>query len=137
MQRLLLVDDESVSLRFLSRALVGLGETVEARNGTEAVDLFRQALDQGRPFAAVIMDIMMPGVDGIEAVRRIRALEASARAEPCRVLMLSCLDDAEHQLTSQYEAGADGYLTKPVDLATLRRALANLDLPANPLDAAE
>lgn len=137
MQRLLLVDDEPVSLRFLSRALAGIGEAVEARDGGEAVELFREALDQGRPFAAVVMDIMMPGVDGVEAVRRIRAMEAAARAEPCRVLMLSCLDDAEHQLSSQYEAGADGYLTKPVDLATLRRALANLDLPANPLDPVE
>ena len=137
MQRLLLVDDEPVSLRFLSKALAGVGETAEARDGAEAVTLFRQALDQGRPFAAVVMDIMMPGVDGIEAVRRIRALEAAAGAEPCRVLMLSCLDDAEHQMDSQYGAGADGYLTKPVDLATLRRAMANLDLPANLLDAEE
>mgnify|MGYP001313237557 CR=1 FL=1 len=137
MLRLLLVDDEPVSLRFLSKALAGLGATEEARDGAEAVELFRKAREQGRPFAAVVMDIMMPGMDGIEAVRRIRALEAQAGAEPCRVLMLSCLDDAEHQIGAQYEAGADGYLTKPVDLATLRRALANLDLPANLLDAVE
>ena len=89
------------------------------------------------PCDLVLLDIMMPGMDGFEAARRIRALEAAARAEPCRVLMLSCLDDAEHQISSQYEAGADGYLAKPVDLATLRRALANLDLPANLLDPGE
>ncbi len=137
MQRLLLVDDEPVSLRFLVKAMAGIGEIEKAQDGAEAVDRFRAALEEGRPFAAVVMDIMMPGMDGIEAVRRIRALEAGAGSEPCRVLMLSCLDDAEHQLAAQYEAGADGYLAKPVDLATLRRALANLDLPANLLDAGE
>ncbi len=136
--KLLLVDDEPVALRFLSGVLAGRARTETAPDGASAVAAFARALDQGEPFDAVILDIMMPGMDGIEAARRIRALERGRGREGCcRLLMLSCLDGAEHQMAAQYDAGADGYLTKPVDSADLLAALANLDLPENPLDGAE
>lgn len=132
--RFLVVDDERVALRFLAKILAPHGAVVEARDGTEAVARFSEALDQGLGFDAVVLDIMMPGMDGIEAARRIRRLEAERGAAACRVLMLSCLDGAEPQIAAQYEAGADGYLTKPVNAQDVLTALANLDLPQNPLD---
>ncbi|MCM0755491.1 response regulator [Desulfovibrio aminophilus] len=136
--KLLLVDDEAVALRFLSGVLAGRARTETAADGASAVAAFARALDQDDPFDAVILDIMMPGMDGIEAARRMRALERGRGREGCcRLLMLSCLDGAEHQMAAQYDAGADGYLTKPVEAADLLAALANLDLPDNPLDGAE
>jgi two-component system chemotaxis response regulator CheY len=81
------------------------------------------------------MDIMMPEVDGLTAVKKIRRMESAAEVPPERragIVMLSSLSDAKHMMEAQYECGADLYLTKPVERDTLLEALANLGLTVGP-----
>jgi type II secretory ATPase GspE/PulE/Tfp pilus assembly ATPase PilB-like protein/CheY-like chemotaxis protein len=104
-----LVVDDNVDLRHLVRTTLeraGLGlSVVTAQNGAEALEL--AALE--RP-DVVIMDLQMPGMDGVETCRRLRAHEATAFVP---ILMLTAMGDDEH-LTRAFEAGVDDYLVKPL-----------------------
>lgn len=109
----LVVDDESSLRRTLCSSLAAIGFTVdEARSGEEAVASVRQ-----RPFDLVILDINMPGGDGIDACRRIR--EHLPRIGIVMVTVRESEDDKVRAL----EAGADDYVTKPFRFGELTARL--------------
>ncbi|MBI2055729.1 MAG: response regulator, partial [Candidatus Sungbacteria bacterium] len=85
---------------------------VEAGSGEEALALFAAAADQGRPFEAVLTDNQMPGIDGIELTRRVKALRSTTM-----VGMIS----GDHGLRdAAMQAGASGFLSKPLEVEALR-----------------
>jgi len=99
---ILVVDDEPTILEFLRVGLSYEGyEVVTAHNGEEAIALVRSF----QP-VLVILDIMLPGMDGLEVCRRLRALSSAA------VIMLTAKDEVEDRVIG-LETGADDYLTKP------------------------
>jgi DNA-binding response OmpR family regulator len=102
-------------------------EVAEAADGPAAIDLVR-----GRRPDLLVLDLWMPGLNGLEVLDRLRFEPAAART---RVVMLSNLGDADYRLES-FEAGADSYLVKGLALADLvaevRRVLA-----ARPADSQE
>jgi two-component system chemotaxis response regulator CheY len=105
--KLLVVDDDPDSLRLLSISLGWAGhEIVEAEDGIEAWDKFQQD-----PARLVITDWMMPGLDGMGLIGRIRASKVDAYTY---IIMLTALRE-KPQVVSGLEAGADDYLTKPFD----------------------
>jgi diguanylate cyclase (GGDEF)-like protein/PAS domain S-box-containing protein len=107
----LLADDDAAARLILREAIVQTEcEVVEAENGAQAVDLFEAC----RP-DLVILDVMMPVMDGYEACRRVRAAPGG---ETVPVLMLTGLDDLESILRA-YEAGATDFATKPVNWMVL------------------
>ncbi len=136
MLRILIVDD-SDSLRFILKAFFkNIGTCDEAVNGAQAVEMVRRSLG-GDGYDVVLMDIMMPEMDGMEATRRIRDLfddENVQSEDRPRVVMLTCLSDSEHMVRAQYECGADAYITKPFEREVLLETLANLGLLPVPLD---
>ncbi|MEQ9544881.1 MAG: fused response regulator/phosphatase [Marinobacter sp.] len=103
---LILIADDSDSDRLILKTLLRrLGHDVlEAANGVEAVDIFRQASPQ-----LVLLDAMMPQMDGMEAARKIKAL-AGERLVP--LIFLTSLTNAD-ALARCLEAGGDDFLTKP------------------------
>ncbi len=140
MPRILITDDSSYQRALLRQALEPYGEISEAAGGREACRLFAQALDGGRPFDLVLMDILMPGMDGHNALRIIRDIQDQAGVEPdgrVKVVMVSSLDDPGNMLKAQYEEGAAAYMTKPVDQALLVETLRGLDVLENPLSDEE
>ncbi|MCB0943423.1 MAG: response regulator, partial [Mycobacterium sp.] len=108
----LLVDDSPAILSLLRSFLTAQGHRVRtAEDGAEAL----RAFSEERP-DIVLMDVVMPNVDGIEATRCMRE-QASGRWVP--VILMSALG-AEADMIRGLEAGADDYLPKPVHLAVLR-----------------
>jgi two-component system KDP operon response regulator KdpE len=114
---LLLVDDDSAIRHALVITLTAMGFAVEqVCCGEEAV-----TLAQKRQFEAVLLDVSMPGIGGVEACRQLRRLAPSLP-----ILMLTVLD-SQDDIVLAFEAGADDYVTKPFDIrelsARLRRAV--------------
>jgi signal transduction histidine kinase/ActR/RegA family two-component response regulator len=112
--RILLAEDGPDNQRLISLLLKKAGADVElAENGRRAIELARTALAEGRPFHVVLMDMQMPVMDGYEATRRLRTEGYAGRI--VAVTAHAMHGDAGKCL----EAGCDGYLTKPIDRATL------------------
>lgn len=113
MPRVLVVDDEPAVRRALERALTLDNYTVElAADGQEALDALAQS-----PADAVVLDIMMPRVDGLEVARRMR--KAGDRTP---ILMLTARDAVDDRVTG-LDVGADDYLVKPFALRELQARL--------------
>jgi diguanylate cyclase (GGDEF)-like protein len=107
--RLLIVDDVSDNRTLLTRRFERRGfEVVEADSGFAAIELIDK-----EPFDLVLLDVMMPGIDGIETLRRIRN-QKSASVLP--VIMVTAKTGTSH-IVDALELGANDYVTKPVDFA--------------------
>jgi two-component system response regulator MprA len=110
--KILVVDDERAVRESLRRALELEGYEIElAGDGSEALATLGRDETQAD---AVILDVLMPGVDGLEVCRRLRA---TGNRVP--VLMLTARDEVENRVAG-LDAGADDYVTKPFGLAELR-----------------
>ncbi len=109
---LLIVDDEPLGLKSMASVFEGQGyELVLAGSGQEAMQL----VETGRP-DVILLDVMMPGMDGLEACRHIRSHPGMAEIP---ILLVSALDDRQSRLEG-LESGADDYITKPIDRAEVR-----------------
>jgi two-component system KDP operon response regulator KdpE len=127
--RILIVDDESAIRRALRPPLVELGfQVMEASRGEEALQTLRQSV-----FDCVLLDVNMPGIGGIETLRRIRAF-----APRLPVLVLTVRDQEEDKVEA-LELGADDYVTKPFStrelIARIRSAVRRVRAPARAEDA--
>jgi protein-histidine pros-kinase len=121
---ILVAEDNPVNQRVAQRMLERLGHRVSiAGNGREAVD----ALDDGR-FDAVLMDMQMPEMNGIEASGAIRAREQarSTGRTPIIALTANAMNSDRDRCLA---AGMDAYLSKPIKLAELKAALDHLARP--------
>ena len=106
---LLLVDDDPLNLDALSRRLTRNGYSVlTATNGADALAIVRD-----RPVDAVLLDVMMPGMSGIDTLRTIRQSRA---ATDLPVIMVTA-NDASADVVQALDLGANDYVTKPVDFA--------------------
>ena len=128
--RVLLVEDDFASRLLLQTYLARYGECHIAVNGREAVDAFRAALDSGQSYDLVCMDIMMPEMDGREAVRQIRAMEEARgvlSTSGAKIIMTTAVDDIKEVIRCFQEL-CDAYLVKPVDLTKLLGYLKSFQL---------
>jgi two-component system, sensor histidine kinase len=113
--RILVVEDDWGNQRVIEMFLRKLGlEPVLVDNGAEGVELATKL-----SWSAVLMDLQMPGIDGFEAVRRIRQ---RLDGRPLPIIALTANARPEDRMASE-EAGMDGFLTKPVRQAELRACL--------------
>jgi len=124
--RVLVVEDNPTNRLIATKLLENLGANVEtADDGYAGVD----AAARGG-FDLILMDIQMPGIDGVEAARRIRALGGLAAATPIVALTANVL---AHQRQAYLDAGMDGVVGKPIApgllLAEIAQAAANRDVP--------
>ncbi len=119
--RMLLVEDDFASRILLQTFLSNYGECHVAVNGREAVEIFRYGLERGQRYDLIAMDIMMPEMDGREAVRHIRALEEEhgiPSTSGAKIVMTTAVDDVKEVIRCFHEL-CDSYLVKPIDLAKL------------------
>lgn len=119
-EKLLLVEDNDINMQ-IAKTLLEMQSLVihMARNGKEAVDLF----DQSEPgtYKAVLMDIRMPVMDGLEATRCIRALEREdAKDVPIIAMTANAFQDEQEEAKA---AGITRYLTKPIDAEEMYHCL--------------
>lgn len=133
--RILVVDDEPAIRRALRTPLTELGfEVSEVSRGEMALDVLRT-----ETFDAVLLDVNMPGIGGIETLRRIRAMA------PRLPIIILTVRDSENEKVQALEMGADDYVTKPFGVrelvarirATVRRTHAPVPAEDAPLEIGE
>jgi signal transduction histidine kinase/CheY-like chemotaxis protein len=121
--RILLAEDNAINALLATRHLERLGASVtHAPDGLTALALAEAAMDAVAPYDAVVLDIRMPGLDGIEVARRIRLSEGARRTRPAWLIALSA-DTYDAERRSAALAGIDTFIGKPVTFAQLERAL--------------
>jgi signal transduction histidine kinase/ActR/RegA family two-component response regulator len=115
--RILLADDHPTNRQVVQLMLGGVADIVAVENGAEAVDAFRR-----QAFDLVLMDMQMPVMDGLDAVREVRALERARGGRATPIIMVTANARPEHMAASR-EAGADQHLGKPVTTQSLFAAI--------------
>ena len=139
--RILVVEDDYISRRLLCRYLEPYGCCEEAINGYEAVDSIRRAIAADQHFDLICLDIMMPGMDGQQALVLLRQMEAENNmplGRGAKVVMTSAMEDNQYIMEAM-NASADGYVVKPIEkrsfIETLKETGLLMEVPAAPVGA--
>jgi two-component system chemotaxis response regulator CheY len=129
----LVVEDDEVVRRLLKAYLGDHFDLTITKNGPEALEVFQGALEAGKPFGLVCVDVMMPEMNGLEVLKRLRIIETDFEiyGESCsRVLMVTAMMEKE-TVAQAFREGCDGYVIKPLERKELLRQLQALKiLPA-------
>ncbi len=130
MLKILVVDDSRYQRYTIQSVLSKYGKCDEAADGKEALRLFTEALQQEAGYDLIIMDILMPVMNGHEALKKIMNIQKliPETAKKAKAIMLSSLDDPQNMMEAQFDSGAEYYITKPFEEDTLVEALQALDL---------
>ncbi|MBF0190969.1 MAG: response regulator [Magnetococcales bacterium] len=113
---ILIADDYLENRRFLYDLLLPFGSCDQAANGLEAVDLVEASLVEEIPYNLILLDIMMPVMDGQSALHAIRALEVEygvAGAREAVIIMVTALDAPEAVTEAFYKGYCTDYIIKP------------------------
>jgi two-component system chemotaxis response regulator CheY len=127
----LIVEDDFTSRLLLQEILEAYGPVHIAVNGREAVEAVHAAMNAGEPYDLIGLDIMMPEMDGYEALQKIRSMEESRgilSSRGTKIFMITALDGVKN-VVQAFRGLCDAYLFKPIDKARLLDRLRALGLP--------
>ena len=129
--KVLIVEDDFSSRRILQSILSAYGECNIAVDGREAVEAYKMSWLQSKPYDLICMDIMMPNVDGMQALEVIRDIEKEMdvrEQDGVKVIMTTALDDPKPVVRAYYKLGAISYIVKPISKKKLLDEVQNLGL---------
>ena len=133
--RFLVVDDDFETRRLVQKLLRPFGDVDVATDGEEGVEAFARAHKEGDPYSLVTMDIIMPNVDGQQALREIREIEKERgipAKDQVRIIMISGLDNSEELHDAFFLGEAASYIVKPINHNALLQEIAKLGIPLPP-----
>ena len=127
--RSLVVDDARVTQLILERILASYGDCQVAKTGSEAIQAFDSALEEGRPYDLICLDMGLPDLGGLEVLMKVRAIEeqrGTADGQGVHVIAITATSDvATVKAVTQM---GDGYIVKPINRERLIRDIVNLGL---------
>ncbi len=128
--KILLAEDDYATRKFMVSFLSKYGECDVTVDGMEAVDAFLMALEEEEPYDLVCLDIMMPVMDGYQALVGIRNLEKQKnvpKEKEVKVIMTTALNE-EQNVKLAFDLGCMIYSGKPIDQTRFEQALKKLNL---------
>ena len=128
--RVLIVEDDFTSRTLLQKFLKPYGESEIAVDGKEAINAFQLALEEDRSYDLILLDIMMPEMDGQLVLQELRRMENEmgiTGLDGAKIIMTSALTDSENVMTA-FREQCDAYLVKPVTKSNLMAKLRELSL---------
>ena len=129
--KMLIVEDDFISRRILQGLLSPYGYCDMAKDGMEAIHAFYLAWEEQAPYDLICLDVMMPEMDGQEALQRIRDMEKEMGvigSQEVKVIMVTALDDMKNIIKAFHEGGATAYIVKPISKNSLINEMINLGL---------
>lgn len=126
----LVVEDEFTSRLILQKILGEYGEVHIASNGKEAVEAVHLSHKDRAPYDLIALDIMMPEMNGTEALKKIRGIEEIfnlAPGEGVKIIMTTSLSDGKN-IMAAFKDQCDGYLVKPIEKSNLIKYLKQFQL---------
>jgi two-component system, chemotaxis family, chemotaxis protein CheY len=131
--RVLIAEDDRTSRIMITRMLAPYADCTVVVNGNEAVSLFSTALELNRPYDLICLDVLMPELDGLAVLTRMRGLENDLEIKDpnrARVIMTTALADLEN-IKRAIRGNCQGYLLKPINRLALLEKLKSLGLISN------
>ena len=128
--KILLAEDDFVSRKFMVKYLSQYGECDVTVDGEEAIDAFMMALEDEKPYDLVCLDVMMPVLDGYQALKAIRDIEMERNTpteKRVKIIMTTALNE-ECNVKKAFELGCEAYAGKPIDLERFEMVLKKLKL---------
>ena len=124
----LIVEDDFAARRLLKRYLSSYSDCDIAVDGNEAVQAFRQAMDDKESYELICLDIMMPNMNGREVLKAIRQIESEHGInglDGVKVIMTTAFGDPKN-IVGSFREGCEAYIVKPVEKYKLIEEMANL-----------
>lgn len=128
--KILIAEDDFASRKFMLRFLSQYGECDVTVDGMEAVDAFLMALEAGESYDLVCLDIMMPELDGYQALKAMRDIEKEKNVpaeKSAKIIMTTALNEGRN-VTKAFELGCVAYAGKPIDQEKFENVLRKLEL---------
>lgn len=128
--KILIAEDDFTSRLFMKKFLSQYGTCDVATNGMEAIELVMDNLRMKKTYDLICLDIMMPKVDGIKALKTIREIEATSLPEgtkASKIIMITALND-KATVEEAYGYGCEAYAWKPIDVEKFNEVLKKLEL---------
>jgi two-component system, chemotaxis family, chemotaxis protein CheY len=127
----LIVEDDFLARSLLSTLLAGYGPCHVAVNGKEALLAVEEAFSENDPYNLICLDIVMPVMDGQQALQEIRKIEERhgvAGATATKIFMITAIDDSQSIVRAFRQGQCEAYLTKPLERDKLLGHLRDLGL---------
>lgn len=115
--RILLAEDDFASRKFMDKYLSRYGDCDITVDGREAVDAFVMASEEGEPYDLVCLDVMMPVMDGYQAldeIRRIENVQGIGTERAVKIIMVTALNE-EKNVKRAFDMNCTAYSGKPID----------------------
>lgn len=128
--KVLIAEDDFASRKFMLRFFEKYGECDVTVDGKEAVDAYSMAVESGDPYNLICLDIMMPEMDGHQALKMIRKIEEDnkvAEDDKVKIVMTTALSETRH-VTKAFENGCTAYAGKPINQEKLEGMLKKFNL---------
>ena len=129
--RCLIVEDDKLTRTLMVAFIKGVANCDVAASGTEAVTMFVESLTKGTPYDFILLDVMMPEMDGIEAAKHIRQIEQDSQisvAAGIPIIFISALDSPKEIIRAYCVAQSSAHLVKPVSRAKILHTLRKLEI---------
>jgi two-component system, chemotaxis family, chemotaxis protein CheY len=131
--RCLIVDDDETCRKFLLRVMERVADCEVAMTGKEAIEMVTKSFVKGELYDVIFLDIMMPVMDGKQALSAIRTLERRAGLQDgwgAKIVMTTALGDYD-TVRHAFHNQCDGYLVKPLSISRMEALLRNLKVIGN------
>ena len=128
--KVLIAEDDFASRKFMLRFIEKYGECDVTVDGKEAVEAYKMAVECGEPYDLICLDIMMPEMDGHQALKTIRKIEEEngvAEDDRIKIVMTTALSETRH-VTKAFENGCTAYAGKPINQDKLEAMLKKFKL---------
>jgi two-component system chemotaxis response regulator CheY len=130
--KILIAEDDYVNRRFLFKFFSQYGDCDMVVNGEEAVTAFMFSLEEDEPYDLICLDIMMPKLDGLKALKMISSIEEDnkiSQHKTSKKFVITALDNVK-DVEKAFELGCEVYVTKPINTAKLIEVMKKLKLDA-------